>query len=147
MKKIIILFLFPVLAACCGNRQQPAISSQANEADVAAAVNQLMKGMTDADQSAIEPILADELVYAHSNGRVQDKSDFIAEIITGRFLSIEILDQTIQMAEDAAVVQHIFTAETRTVDGVMGSISVNVIQVWLLKNGKWKLLARQGYKL
>ena len=147
MKKIIILFLFPVLAACCSNRQQPAISPQANEADVAAAVNQLMKGMTDADQSAIEPILADELVYAHSNGRVQDKSDFIAEIITGRFLSIEILDQTIQMAEDAAVVQHIFTAETRTVDGVMGSISVNVMQVWLLKNGKWKLVARQGYRM
>ena len=147
MKKIIIFFLLPVLAACCGNRQQPEISPQANEADVAAAVNQLMKGMTDADQSAIEPILADELVYAHSNGRVQDKSDFIAEIITGRFLSIEILDQTIQMAEDAAVVQHIFTAETRTVDGVMGSISVNVMQVWLLKNGKWKLVARQGYRM
>jgi len=149
MKKIIILFLFPMFVVCCGNRQQPAISPKVHEVDVAAVVNQLMKGMIDADQSLIEPILADELVYVHSNGRVQDKSDLIAEIVSGnrRFLSIETLDQTIQMAEDAAVVQHIFAAETRTVDGVMGSIKVNVMQVWLFQNGKWKLLARQGYRM
>ena len=149
IKKIIIFFLFPVLAVCCCNNQQQAISQQASEADVVTAIDQLMKGMITADENILKAYLTDELVYAHSNGKVQSKSDFIAEILGDerRFLSIETLDQTIQMGKDAAVVQHIFAAETKTNDGELGSLSVNVMQVWQLQNGNWKLLARQGYKL
>jgi len=149
MKKIIILFLFPLVFACNSNQQQTEVSQHASEADVAAAVDRLMTGMVTADENIIKSMLTDELVYAHSNGRVQDKSDFIDEIINGerRFLRIETLNQTIQMAENAAVVQHIFAAETKNIDGEPGSLNVNVIQVWQLKNGEWKLLARQGYKL
>jgi len=149
MKRIIILLLFPLFAACHSNQQQTEISQHVSEADVAAAVDRLMTGMVTADETIIKSLLTDELVYAHSNGRVQDKNDFIEEIIKGgrRFVNIKTLNQTIQMAENAAVVQHVFAAETMNVNGESGSLNVNVIQVWQLKNGDWKLLARQGYRL
>ena len=149
MKKMIIFFLFPVLAVCCCNNQQQAISQPASEADVVTAIDQLMKGMIAADENILKAFLTDELVYVHSNGRVQSKSDLITEILSDerRFLSIETLDQTIQMGKDAAVVQHIFAAETKNKDGELGSLRVNIMQVWQLQNGNWKLLARQGYKL
>ena len=149
MKKIILLCLFPVFAACFSNKQQTEISQHVSEADVVAAVDRLMAAMVTADENILRSMLTDELVYAHSNGKVQSKSDLLEEIMNGerRFMRIETLDQTIQMAENAAVVQHIFKAETKYRNGDLGSLHVNVIQVWQLKNGDWKLLARQGYKL
>ena len=148
--KIIILLLFPVLIVCCNSKQQQTMPPQTSEGDVAAAVNQLMKGITEADENILQSITADELVYGHSSGKVQNKSEFIAEILSGQplvYLNIELLDQTIQPAGDAAVVRHIFTSETMNVAGEPGSLKIGVMQVWQLQNGTWKLLARQAYKL
>ena len=151
MKKIIILFLFPVLTGCCGNQpQQPAVSPQTSEADVAAAVDQLMKGFVNADENILNSFTTDELVYGHSSGKVQNKSEFIAEILSGeplKYISIELLDQTIHMAGDAAVVRHIFTAETKNTDDEPGSLRIGVMQTWQFQYGDWKLLARQAYRL
>jgi len=150
MKKKIILLLFPLLIiGCTGNRQQ-AGQSKTSEADVAAAVNQLMKGISDADENILKSITADELVYGHSSGKVQNKSEFIAEIVSGqpfRYMNTALSDQTIQMSGDAAVVRHIFTADTKTPDGTPGNLKLGIMQIWQLQNGKWKLLARQAYKL
>jgi len=149
MKKIIIFLLFPLLAGCCGNQtQQPAISS--SEADVAAAVDLFFKGFVNVDENILKSLTADELVYGHSSGKVQNKSEFITEILSGeplKYISIALLEQTIQMAGDAAVVHHIFTSETMNTDGEPGSLRIGVMQIWRLQNGKWKLLARQAYRL
>ena len=150
MKKSIICLLFPLWAGCCGNNQPPAIVSQTSETDVAAAVEQLMKGFVNPDESLLQRITADELVYGHSSGKVQNKSEFIAEILSGeplKYISIEILDQTIQIAGDAAVVRHVFTSETMNTEGDTGSLRIGVMQIWQLQNRKWKLLARQAYRL
>ena len=150
MKKIIILLLFPVFAGCCGNKQQPVTSLQASEATVVAAINQLIRGMTDADESILSAILADELVYGHSSGKVQNKAEFMAEIRSGdplKYLSIVPLEQTIQLAGDAAVVRHIFTAETMSMDNEPGSLRIGNMLIWQLQDGRWKLLARQAYRL
>ena len=149
MKKIIILLLFPVLAGCCSNQtKQPAAPS--SQADVTAAVDQLMKTFVNVDENILQSLTADELVYGHSSGRVQNKSEFIAEILSGeplRYVSIAIQDQTIQMAGDAAVVRHVFTSETINTDGEPGNLRIGVMQIWQLQSGTWKLLARQAYKL
>jgi len=148
--KNIILLLFPLLIiGCTGNRQQT-VQPKAAEADVTAAVNQLMKGIADADENILKSITTDELVYGHSSGKVQNKSEFIAEIVSGqplKYTNIELLDQTIHMSENVAVVRHIFTAETKSVDGVQGNLKIGNMLIWQLQNGKWKLLARQAYKL
>lgn len=150
MKKIIISLLFPILAGCCGNKQQPAILPQTSENDVAVAVDQLMNGFVNPDEGLLRSLTADGLVYGHSSGKVQNKTEFVAEILSRDplvYRSIELFDPTIQMAGDAAVVRHIFTAETTNTNGDPGSLRIGVMQVWQLQNGKWKLLARQAYKL
>ena len=150
MKKIIILLLFPILTCCCGNKQQQAVLPQTSEADVVVAVEQLMKGIMAADESILKSITADELVYGHSSGKVQNKSEFIAEICSGLplvYFNIKPLDQTIQISGDAAVVRHIFTAETKNADGEPGSLRIGNVLIWQLQNGKLRLLARQAYRL
>ena len=151
MKNIIILLsLSAILAGCCGNRQQPAVLPQVSESDVVAAVNQLMNVMVNVDESVLQSIIADELVYGHSGGKVQNKSEFIAEMLAGDpfvYPSVETLNQTIQLAGDAAVVRHIFTAETKNLAGEPGSLRVGIMMVWKLQDGTLKLLARQAYRL
>jgi len=150
MKRNIILLLFPLLIIGCNGNRQQTVQPKTSEADVAAAVNQLMKGITDADENILKSITADELVYGHSSGKVQNKSEFIAEIVSGqpfRYMNIALSDQTIQMSGDAAVVRHIFTADTKSPDGTPGNLKLGIMQIWQLQNGKWKLLARQAYKL
>ena len=150
MKKIIFLLTLSVLAVCCCNNQQPAVSSQVSEADVITAINKLVKGMIDADENILQSITAEELVYGHSGGKVQNKSEFIAEILSGEplvYLTIDLLDQTIQLAGDAAVVRHIFTSQTRLTNGSPGSLRVGNTLVWKLQNGELKLLVRQAYRL
>ena len=150
MKKIIIILIFPLMLASCNNKQKQTILPQATEKEVATAVNQLMKGIMNADEKILKTITADELVYGHSSGKVQNKSEFIAEIISGqpfRYSNIELLEQTIQITGDAAVVRHIFTSETKNQDGEQGSLKIGVMQVWQLQNEVWRLFARQAYKL
>jgi len=150
MKQIIILFLLPLLAGCCDNKQQPAVWPQTSAVDVATAVEQLFKGMMTADESLLKSITADELVYGHSSGKVQNKNEFMAEIISGEplvYVNIAPLEQTIQIAGNVAVVRHILTAETKTPEGEPGSLRIGNMLVWQLRDGEWKLLARQAYKL
>ena len=151
MKKIVILLLFPILTGCCGKQsQQPAISSPASENDVAAAVNQLMQGFLNADESILKSLTADELNYGHSSGVIQNKSEFVAEIVSRKPLvyeSIELLEQSVCLSGDAAVVRHIFTSQTKNIDGEPGSVRIGVMQVWQLRDGKWKLFARQAFRL
>ena len=150
MKKIIILFLLSVFVGCCNNKQQSAQLPQTSQTEVVTAINQLIKAMVTTDESLLNSILAEELVYGHSSGKVQNKSKFIAEILSGeplRYISVEPLDQTIQLAGDVAVVRHIFTAETKNVDGEPGSLRIGNMMVWHLQNEQWKLLARQAYRL
>ena len=153
MKKIIIVLSFvAMLAGCSDNKQQqPAVVlPQATEADIVAVTGRLTAAMIAVDESTLKSILAEELVYGHSGGKVQNKSEFIAEILSGeplKYVSIELLDQTIQMAGNAAVVRHIFTAETMNADGTQGNLRVGNVFVWLLQNGEWKLLVRQAYRL
>jgi len=151
MKKTIILLTLSVLAfGCCNNQPKSEVSPKVTEAEVIAAVNQLMNVMVNVDESVLQSIIADELVYGHSGGKVQNKSEFIAEMLAGdpfTYPSVETFDQTIQLAGDAAVVRHIFTAETRNLEGEPGSLRVGNVLVWKLQDGKLKLLARQAYRL
>ena len=138
-----------MIISCC-NKQKQEVNSKTAEADVAAVVEQLMKGFANVDENILKSITADELVYGHSSGKVQNKSEFIDEIRSGlpfRYSNIELSDKTIKISGDVAIVRHVFAAETKNHDGELGSLKIGVMQIWQFCNGQWKLLARQAYKL
>ena len=149
MKKIIILFLFSIFAGCNGSLSQKT-ATPSSQTDVNDAVDKLMKAFVTVDENILQSLTADELVYGHSSGKVQNKSEFIAEILGGeplKYVRIAIQDQTIQMAGNAAVVRHVFTSETLNTDGEPGNLRIGVMQIWQLQNGTWKLLARQAFRI
>jgi hypothetical protein len=107
-----------------------------------------MKGIEEADAEILGRIAADELVYGHSSGKVQNKDEFIAEIISGEpldYVQIQLTDQTIKVVGETAIVRHVFTAGTIS-QGNPGNLRIGNVLIWQLQQGKWKLLARQAYK-
>jgi hypothetical protein len=143
MKKylFIIVFLFAVSLSSSGQT--------AAEKDVASAVETLMKGFIDADKTILDNMTAEELNYGHSAGKVQNKTEFIDEVVSGKpldYLKIDLEGQTIKVTGKTAVVRHIFNAETSS-NGTPGKLRIGIMQVWQKQKGKWVLIARQAYKL
>lgn len=129
----------------------PGSASAAESSDLAAldqAVEALRKAMVDADKARLDELTADQLSYGHSGGVIQDKADFISVIIAKKTIyhSITLSDATAAIAGNDAIVRHIFSTEFEA-EGKPGTSRVGVLQVWQKHEGRWKLLARQAYKL
>lgn len=127
----------------------PGIQAQTKEERVVAQlVKDLNKAIVQRDSAALADISRDELTFGHSGGVIQDKAAFIRAVLDGPtfFKSIDPENQTIQIKGKHAFVRHIVVASA-TRDGKPLPLRFGNVMVWYKKQGKWKLLARQGYKL
>ena len=143
MKKIIQISILLVIVSIT------AFSQSKQEKELTDAIEIFKKGVVDADKNLLGSITAEELVYGHSSGKVQNKAEFVAEIVSGQpldYTSVEITEQTITFSGDVAVVRHIYSAETMS-NGTPGKLKIGNMMIWQKQKGKWKLLARQAYKL
>lgn len=117
-----------------------------DEKEVVANAESLRKAMIDADKGVLESLIADEISYGHSGGKIEDKAAFLDAVLTAKndYKTIVISDQTIKMVgKDIAIVRNKFVAEVLT-GGEIHKVDLGVIQIWQKQKG-WKLLARQGF--
>ncbi len=91
-------------------------------------------------------ILADDLTYTHSQGRVQSKAELIASLTSGRvrYRSIEVDDPAPRMLGDAAAlgmspVRMVVEAAGRTLN-----LRSRFLAVYAMRGGAWKLVAYQS---
>jgi ketosteroid isomerase-like protein len=125
-----------------------AFAQSKEESAVGAAIETLRKAMIDGDKAGLQGITADQLSYGHSSGKVEDKATFVDNIASGKsdFVTIDLTNQTIAVAGDAAIVRHTLSATTND-GGTPGSVKLNILLVWQKQKGQWKLLARQAVKV
>lgn len=142
MKKIFYFFMFSFLLSTA------AYAQSADEKQVAAAVETLKKAMIDGDKSALEAIASDDLTYGHSSGKMEDKTAFVQALASGTsdFVTINLAEQTIKILGNTALVRHKLTGENKD-GGKPGTVNLGVLLVWQKQQGKWKLIARQAFKL
>ena len=123
----------------------PALAETGDETVVRQNVEALREALLKADKAQLERLGADQLSYGHSDGRVQNKAEFIDGVMTRKATvkSINFPDLKIAVA---AIARHIYESESET-DGKPNNVRIGTLQVWQKQGGNWKLLARQGYKL
>ena len=99
------------------------------------------------EKSQLEELCADELSYGHSDGRVENKAQFINGVMTRKAIvkSLTLSDHTIAVVGTSAIARHKWASESET-DGKLTSTRIGVLQVWLKQGGSWKLLARQAVR-
>lgn len=123
-------------------------SAQKGEQAVADAVEKLRKAMIDPTDATLQAIASDKLSYGHSNGKIEDKAEFIRALVSGEsdFKTIDLTKQTITVVDNTAMVRHELSAETAN-SGKPGTAHLAVLLVWVKQTGGWKLLARQAVKI
>ena len=122
-------------------------AESADEAAVGKAIDDLNKAMIAADKAKLEALVADQLSYGHSAGKVETKKEFV-DVVAGKkttYKSITLNDPTVSVVGNNAIARHTFVVETET-DGKPSQAKVGVMQVWVKDGGTWKLLARQAFR-
>jgi hypothetical protein len=141
---------FAAVSGCASNAPAGASSSSAasSEQAVAAAAERLRLAMINPTPAALAPLVADDLSYGHSGGRVDTKDSFIGDLVAGKsdFVTIAISDQTIKVVGNTAIVRHTLTADTND-SGKPGKVQIKILGVWQQQSGSWKLLARQAVRV
>jgi ketosteroid isomerase-like protein len=135
------------LALAAVSMSPTAHGESADEAAVKKAVDDLTKAMMAADRPKLEALVADQLSYGHSSGKVETKAEFI-DVIAGKktiYKSITLTDPVVSVAGNNAIARHTFAAEVEA-GGQASSPKIGVLQVWVKDGGAWKLLARQAFK-
>ena len=135
-----------VVGGLCACTVMPA--GPAGSAGVEASAEKLRVLMVDPDKARLDALVADDLSYGHSGGKVDTKTSFIADLLSGAsdFVTIDITGQVVKVTGNAATVRHTLTATTND-GGKPGNVKINILQVWQQQGGEWKLLARQAIRL
>ncbi|WPG39717.1 nuclear transport factor 2 family protein [Variovorax sp. EBFNA2] len=124
-------------------------NSASAEPAVAAAAERLRVAMVDPTPAALRALVADDLSYGHSGGKVDTQASFISDLLDRKsdFVSIAITDQTIKVVDgNTAIVRHTLTADTND-SGKPGKVALKILGIWQKQGGEWKLLARQAVRL
>lgn len=141
MKRLIVLLILFVLG--CSN------SSVSNKELIEVFVSDLNLAMVDRNKEGLELMTMEELSYGHSSGKIENKENFINEIVNGQFdfLSINTENQTILFSgENIAIVRNNLVIEATDNDKRV-SVQVGNIMILTRQQRQWKLLARQAFKI
>ena len=146
----------PATAAC-----ERAVNSDPQNPDVHLTLGDLRRqtGRLDAavteykatlaqDKAKLEQLLADQVSYGHSGGRVENKTEVINGVMNRKSVvkSIDFPELKVAVVGNGAVARHLWVSQSE-MDGKPTTTKIGVLQVWQKQDGNWKLLARQGYKL
>ncbi|MFB3906212.1 MAG: nuclear transport factor 2 family protein [Acidobacteriota bacterium] len=116
------------------------------------AVEQAERGWAEAvvagDLAALEKTLADDLIYTHSNGLTDNKTDYIGKLRSAqtRYLSVDYDSMDVRVYGNAAVVHSKARIKAQTTTAAIDSNLV-MLHVWLKSGETWKLAAHQTTKL
>jgi ketosteroid isomerase-like protein len=137
------LFLLGFLLAAQPLHAQKSLAEEVKQAE-----KEWIAAVTSKDKSALEAILAKELVYTHSTGLVEDKGQYLQALTSGnqKYDSIEYEAPAIQTYGSTAVVATKVVMKGAT-KGQPFNNQLRLLHVWVKKGGKWTLVAHQTTRL
>lgn len=122
--------------------------ARALHAQVLAADEARYQALYRQDTTALEPMLADDYVHVHANGKIDDRSGFLASIRAAayRFVRAERTAQSVRCVGDV-VLLHGRTATTLDVAGETRLMNNAFSTVWICAGGRLQLLHWQATKM
>jgi ketosteroid isomerase-like protein len=124
-------------------------SARANDADTLKTIDTSWNDLRlKADVAGLDKLLADDWLLTHSDGRVQDKKDYLQEL-SSRSRSnqaIENEDVSIRHYGGTAVVTGT-SVQAGTSNGLPWSGRFRYTRVWILREGRWQMVASHSSRI
>jgi len=100
------------------------------------------------DTTRLNILLKDDLHYFHSNGWEQSKRDVIEDLYNGKLTYNNISQHSREIHLMGQIAQVKTNVDIEAVlNGKMMDLKLNVVQVWVWKNGRWELYSRHSEKV
>jgi ketosteroid isomerase-like protein len=139
MNRRLLILCIPALLLAAG----PEDSVKEAEKEWAAAV-------VKKDYDVLNRVLADDLSYTHSDGRLDTKKDFVGALRSGKQTYAAAEHQSIDVrliSKDVAMVR----AKLRMTAAVAGQTATpatfSILRLYRLKDGQWQMVAHQSARL
>lgn len=137
----LLLVLWSSRAAFAGESEDFAAVRTADEGRIAATIA--------GNATNLSALLSEQLRYAHADGRVQNKVQFVAAARgnTTRYLSVEPSDLDFQLIAEGAVAMNGRAHLVVMVHGNKLAFDLRFLAIWRKEAGSWRLLAYQSARL
>tara|TARA_R110000850_G_C9994021_1_gene467325 strand:- start:3464 stop:3925 length:462 start_codon:yes stop_codon:yes gene_type:complete len=142
LKKLTLLAFVAVITIAC---------KQSQETDAKETIENRMRSMDTAlmeqDTLSLKNLLRDNLTLGHSNGWIETKPGLLETLVQGG-----VVYESIRIEGSPAFhyqsENFITTRRDLNVEGIVNetsfSVKLNVLEVWILEDSSWQLLARQS---
>ncbi|MGH9723292.1 MAG: nuclear transport factor 2 family protein [Bryobacteraceae bacterium] len=101
------------------------------------------------DAATLKQVLADDLTYTHSNGETDTKAVFIDNLKTGarKYHKVNHESMEVRLYGNSAILMATAQVETSQKGAQPSPAHLRFIHVWVLKNGRWQMVAHQSLRL
>ncbi len=113
---------------------------------VLANVDSLAAAIQKGDGATIASLMAEDLMYSHSNAKLENKAEAVAAMVKAKNKLVFSPAPTITIHGNTATVRGFVTTQTQQ-DGKPITLKLNILQVWSKMGPNWLLVARQATRL
>lgn len=98
--------------------------------------------MIDGDFTALQEILAEELLYGHSSGQVDTRESYLSALEGGavKYLEAQRSDETVRQVGTVALMTGLHRLRVQ-VGGQEKVLHNRFMTTWLQRSGRWQLLS------
>jgi hypothetical protein len=100
--------------------------------------------MVGADLGALDELLSDDVLYAHSNASVDSKASYLELLRTGAlaYKALEHTTEAVILRPGVTIVSGTMSGSIQ-MHGTAKTLNSRVAAVWVLDDGRWRLAAFQ----
>jgi len=124
----------------------PLAAETAAEKAVKANIEALRQALVKRDRATLDKLTAPDLLYSHSNSRLESKTQFLDanSKTTEGYEAIDFGPTTFFTYGDTVVARGDWMVKTKQAGGQITDMKLNVLQVWAKTKSGWQLVARQS---
>lgn len=121
-----------------------ASAQESTEQTILKLEDQWTEALVKADTAFLERLYADDIVYTHTNGTVNNKAEFLGTLKAGKakYLAVDRSEGKVQVHGDAAIVTFRAVIKVNTV-----TLPSRIIHVFVRQDGVWRMVAYQSTRL
>lgn len=119
-----------------------------SEKEVLDAMNAWKRAMLARDRATLDQLYAPGLIYVHSNGKQENKTEAIDAVVAGKdtYESIEMKDMSVSMHGDTALVKAKIVLRINNGSDV-NVLNLDVLHVWIKMPVGWQMVGRHATRL